>query len=61
MGAIISFFSRNWKILSLLFVLGGTATVVSVVPGMEPVRQTVESGIDAAKTKLVSATESVAP
>lgn len=61
LGELISFLARNWRVLGILFTLGGMATVLSVVPGMAPVKQTIETGIETAKAKVVSVTEAVAP
>jgi hypothetical protein len=58
-GVILSFISRNWKILLVLFALGGTATVAGVIPGLSGVEQTAQTGIESAKTRLVSTTETV--
>lgn len=47
-----SFISKNWKLLSVLFALGGTATVVGVIPGTQNVSNVIGQQITAAKEKL---------
>lgn len=56
MSSIINFVRANWVLLLVLFGLGGTATVVGVVPGLDGVHQFVEGQVDATKAKLVSET-----
>ncbi len=49
------FIGRNWKWLAILFGLGGTATVVAVipnVPGKEQFGSVIQERIDATKGKL---------
>jgi hypothetical protein len=53
---LLEFIGRNWKVLLLLFGLGGAATVVSVVPGLGGVGDVVNGQVQSAKGKLVSAT-----
>lgn len=58
MQAIIDagkFIGRNWKLLLIIFGLGGTAAVVTVipnVPGKEQVGTVIQERLDAVKGKL---------
>lgn len=53
---MLTFIKANWKVLLIIFGLGGTAAVVGVVPGLDGTKSYVESSLDSVKTKLVSAT-----
>lgn len=44
--------ARNWKAVLTLFCLGGTVTVLGVIPGTEPVRETAINKIEATKAAL---------
>ncbi len=61
MGNLISFFARNWGVLLLIFGLGGTVAVVSVVPkdipGQETIHSFTQDQPDSVKLRVVSATE----
>lgn len=56
LSAIFNFVKANWRLLLVLFAFGGTATVLSVVPGMEGTEKVVQTQIDNTKLKLVSPT-----
>lgn len=51
--------AKNWKLVLILFGLGGTVTVLSIVPGTDTVASLASSQVDAVKAKLVSATATV--
>ncbi|TPM41427.1 hypothetical protein [Mesorhizobium sp. B2-3-4] len=53
MGAIVEFIAKNWKLLLVIFGLGGTVTVLGVVPGLESIKAPVETSLDGVKAKLV--------
>jgi hypothetical protein len=50
---IINFIKENWKLLVVIFGLGGTVTVLGVVPGLEGVKAPVETSLESVKAKLV--------
>ncbi|MBN9219532.1 MAG: hypothetical protein J0I79_16425 [Mesorhizobium sp.] len=50
---IINFIKENWKLLVVIFGLGGTVTVLGVVPGMNSITAPVQSSLDSVKAKLV--------
>ena len=56
MIAILQILLRNWKSVALLFCLGGSVTVLGVIPGTEPVRATAINKIEAVKTDLLGVT-----
>lgn len=53
MGSIIAYVVKNWRLLLILFGLGGTVTVVGVVPGLDGINEPIKSTLESIKGKLV--------
>lgn len=51
---ILNFIKANWKLLLIVFGLGGTAAVAGVIPGLEGTKDYVNSHLEAVEGKLVS-------